>query len=332
MLLHSPKESVYVIDSASTDGSVNYLRTLLPTWRIIHLARNSGYTGYNQGLRSITASYSYYALLNTDVLVGAGWLEPLIDFMGKTPQAGACQPKLLAYTESNNTPASFDYAGGAGGYLDPLGYPYCRGRIFGHIEQDVAQYDSKNHACDWTSGACCVLRKEAFWAVGGFDERFFMHMEEIDLCWRFHRIGYGVYCCTQAVVRHVGGGALPKEASQKTFLNFRNNLLMLCKNLCYRRLCWLLPVRMLLDIVACAYFCVQGRWKLGQAVVKAYISFFKICASGKKPATKPLTPSNRSRRAIPFPSHPNVYILFAYFVQKKRNYQQLFSKSRTSRS
>ena len=241
VLRHSPQESVYVIDNASSDESISYLQQVLPLGHVRRLTKNFGYAGgYNEGLRQISARY--YVLLNTDVEVQAGWWQPLYACLEERPRAAACQPKMVAHGTS---PKRFDYAGAAGGFLDPLGYPYCRGRIFGHIEQDRGQYDGEPLPCDWASGACCMIRAAAFWEVGGFDARFFMHMEEIDLCWRLQQADYSVYCCTEAEVAHVGGGSLPASHSQKTFFNFRNSLLLLQKQYAGGQLGWRLLLRTL---------------------------------------------------------------------------------------
>lgn len=315
---HSPKDSVYVIDNASTDQSLSYLRQQLPAVRIITLSRNLGYTGgYNKGLRSIRAPY--YALLNTDIFIQAGWWQPLLAFMEAHPEVGACQPKIRAYTEKNNPHPAFDYAGAAGGFLDILGYPYCRGRIFTHIEPDHGKYDTLLR-CDWASGACCLLRAQAFWEVGGFDARFFMHMEEIDLCWRLHQIGYSVYCCPQATVAHVGGGSLPRSSSKKLFYNFKNSLLLLYKHLSWKQRCWVLPLRGLLDGGALLYFWQQGRWASGLAIIQAYMAFLRQMLWKTCPP-KPL-PSSAPRAPLPFPKH-RFSILYAYFVKKHRSYSQL---------
>ena len=311
VLQRSPESSVYVVDNASTDESLYYLRTHLPKERILQLSSNLGYAaGYNEGLRQVKARY--YVLLNTDVCVSEGWLAPLLEFMEANPKAGACQPKLLHHKEAQSLAQHFDYAGAAGGYLDPLGYPYCRGRIFSDIEEDKGQYDEIVR-CDWASGACCVLRAEAFWEVGGFDARFFMHMEEIDLCWRLHRAGYGVYCCPRSVVRHVGGGSLPKSSPRKTFLNFRNSLLMLQKQLPWQRLLWLLPLRALLDAAASLYFCSKGEPRLALAVLRAYISFGQQLRPPLKQAKS---------RSLPYPSY-EICIVWAYFVKKRRHFSDL---------
>ena len=212
---------LYVVDSASEDGSAEWIENHYPTVKILRLPKNYGYAGgYNRALQRIEAEY--YVLLNSDVEVTPQWLTPLTDLLDKDPTIAACQPKLLAYHDKSQ----FEYAGAAGGYIDWLGYTYCRGRIFYHNETDRGQYDT-TVPIFWASGACLMIRARLFHAMGGFDEDFFAHMEEIDLCWRLHLAGHEVYCCPQSVVYHVGGGTLPPSSPFKTYLNYRNSLAML---------------------------------------------------------------------------------------------------------
>ena len=316
VLQYTPKEAVYVIDNASTDESLTYLRTCLEEERIISLPSNLGYTGgYNAGLRQLGHDYTYYVLLNSDVEVEADWLPPLVSFMEANPTAGACQPKVISYKSNEKGQKYFDYAGAAGGFLDPLGYPYCRGRVFSHTEADLGQYDEEI-SCDWASGACFIVRSKAFWQVGGFDPRFFMHMEEIDLCFRLHQAGYSVHCVTAAEVKHVGAATMP-VGRKKTFFNIRNGLLMLCKNLSWQELCKILPLRLACDIIAIAYFCLQKQWASIQAFPLAYVSFFKLLFVK--------VPSFSKVRTIT-PKHPRTYVLYAYFVKKQRTYAQIAKK------
>ena len=316
VLRYSPSGSVYVIDNASTDESLSYLRDQLPSDRIISLAKNQGYAaGYNEGLRRIEVDY--YALLNTDVQVSEGWWQPLLSYMESAPQVGACQPKIHSYGSSD--PPLFDYAGAAGGYIDLLGYPYCRGRIFESIEADRGQYDGPPQPCDWASGACLLLRAAAFWEVGGFDARFFMHMEEIDLCWRLHLAKYSVYCCTESCVSHVGGGSLPMHSPRKTFYNFRNNLLLLYKHLPLRRMWVVFPLRFVLDALAVFYFCLRGRAWAAVAIIRAYVVAMSWCVR----LSCSLSDVKRSSTgALLFPKH-HVYIVCAYFLRARRRYSSL---------
>ena len=314
VIKYSPSRSIYVIDNASTDDSLDYLREQLPVDRIIQLSVNRGYAGgYNEGLQQIEARY--YVLLNTDISVEEGWWQPLFEWMESRPQVAACQPKLITYDEAAEAPKKFDYAGAAGGLLDPLGYPYCRGRIFSHIEYDYGKYDEAPFRCDWASGACCMLRASAFWEVGGFDTRFFMHMEEIDLCWRLSRAGYRIYCCPKAEVAHIGGGSLPSSSSQKIFLNFRNSLLLLQKQHSSCRLYVRLLLRTSLDAAALLYFCTQGRFLSALALLRAHLSFYKMWS------TCPSL-SEASSSALPYPRY-SLYIVYAYFIKKQRYFSEL---------
>lgn len=235
---------VIVADNASTDVSLSLLKAEFPTVRTIVLDRNYGFAeGYNRALKQV--EHDYYVLLNSDVEVTEGWLNTLVSFMDNNPVAAACQPKMLA--EHNHT--LFEYAGASGGYIDRYGYPFCRGRLFETIEKDEGQYDD---VCEvmWATGACLMIRREDYWRVGGLDGRFFAHNEEIDLCWRLCNLGRKIYCVPQSHVFHVGGGTLPKGNPMKTYLNFRNNLTMLYKNLPEKELRHVMRVRRWLDYIA----------------------------------------------------------------------------------
>ncbi len=235
---------IYVADNASTDGSMQWLHERFPQVKTIGLDTNYGFAdGYNRALRQIEAEY--YLLLNSDVEVGEGWLQPLLRFMDQHPEAAACQPKLLSVARRDR----FEYAGACGGYIDRYGYPYCRGRLFDTVEQDGGQYDEVAEIV-WTTGACMLVRSADYWAAGGLDGRFFAHNEEIDLCWRLRLMGRKLYCVPQSGVYHVGGGTLPQGNPRKTYLNFRNNLTMLYKNLPDSELSHVMRVRWWLDYVA----------------------------------------------------------------------------------
>lgn len=235
---------IVVADNASTDASLALLEKKFPTVRTIVLDRNYGFAeGYNRALRQV--EYEYYVLLNSDVEVTEGWLDTLIDFMDRHSEAAACQSKLLAEHDHS----LFEYAGASGGYIDRYGYPFCRGRLFETVEKDEGQYDD---VCEvmWATGACLMIRRADYWRVDGLDGRFFAHNEEIDLCWRLCNLGRKIYCVPQSRVFHVGGGTLPKGNPMKTFLNFRNNLTMLYKNLPEAELRHVMRVRCWLDYVA----------------------------------------------------------------------------------
>ncbi len=233
-----------VADNASTDDSLAFLRKHYPTVRIIEMKRNHGYAGgYNVALKEVKSEY--YVLLNSDVEVTPGWIEPVIELMDSDKQIGACQPKILSYAEKDR----FEYAGAAGGWMDCLGYPFARGRIFDICEKDEGQYDEVQKIF-WASGAALFVRAELFHQAGGLDTYFFAHMEEIDFCWRLQLLGYSIYACPASVVYHVGGGTLPKGNERKVFLNFRNNMIMLAKNLPKRQSFWKIPMRILMDFIS----------------------------------------------------------------------------------
>lgn len=241
---HSVNATVFVADNASTDDSLSVLANEFPTVRTIVLEKNWGFAdGYNKALEQIDAEY--YLLLNSDVRVEDGWLDAMLDYMRKNNDVAACQPKLL----SDLSPTLFEYAGACGGFIDRYGYPYCRGRILEELEEDHGQYNTVMELL-WASGACLLIRSTDYWKAGGLDGRFFAHNEEIDLCWRLNIMGRRVVCIPQSKVYHLGGGTLPKGNPQKTYLNFRNNLTMLYKNLPDNQLQRVMLVRWCLDYLA----------------------------------------------------------------------------------
>ena len=262
---------ICVADNASTDESVSYLQTNFPNVRLILLDKNYGFAeGYNRALQQVEAEY--VVLLNSDVEVSLHWLEPLVEYMDAHPEVAACQPKI----RSERNKEYFEYAGAAGGYLDKYGYPFCRGRIFDVVEKDEGQYDTVSSVF-WATGAALFIRLKDYWEAGGLDGRFFAHMEEIDLCWRLRSRGRGIVCIPQSVVYHVGAATLKKENPRKTFLNFRNNLLMLYKNLPEKELKKVMFVRGLLDWVATFVFLLKGDGKNARAVWQARKEFKHIC-------------------------------------------------------
>ena len=267
---------IVVADNASTDGSVEFMRERFPEIRLIENGINGGFaTGYNMALRQIDAEY--YVLLNSDIEVTPRWVEPVIELMDADPQIAACQPKILSYYDK----AKFEYAGASGGFIDRYGYPFCRGRIFQHMEEDKGQYDD---TCEvfWATGACLFVRADLYLNHGGLDDSFFAHMEEIDFCWRMKNMGYKIYCCPQSKVYHIGGGTLPKSSSRKTFLNFRNNLSLLYKNLPSNRVFWVIAYRILLDWVAAIKFLCGGGLADFWAVVRAHFAFYGRVSSLRK--------------------------------------------------
>ncbi len=252
VLKHSEGYEIWVADNASTDQSLEWLASQYPDVKTLSIAENKGYAGgYNQALSQIDAEY--YVLLNSDIEVTPGWIEPVITFMETDKNIAACQPKIRAY----DLPTHFEYAGAAGGYMDYLGYPFCRGRIFDTREEDLGQYDDEIDVF-WATGACLFVRSDAFHKANGFDERFFAHMEEIDLCWRLLNLGYRITFSGKSVVYHVGGGTLHKSNPRKTFLNYRNNLIMLFKNLPKGRRKKTLFFRLILDGISSAtFYCLR---------------------------------------------------------------------------
>ena len=265
---------VVVADNASADASLEVMASGFPSMRVIALDRNYGFTGgYNRALSEVDAEL--YVLINSDVEVPAGWLEPLTAYMDAHPECGACGPKLLSFADRS----SFEYAGAAGGFIDRYGYPFCRGRLLTTSEKDEGQYDTQR-LVHWVSGACIMVRSKVFHALGGFDEDFFAHFDEIDLCWRMQLAGWKVASVPSSVVYHIGGGTLPQTSPFKLRLNYRNNLLTLWKNLPAtfgpRKARLRLTARMLLDGVAAAVYLLKGQWSSFPQVWKAHREFRRL--------------------------------------------------------
>jgi GT2 family glycosyltransferase len=304
---------VYIADNGSTDGSLAWIEENHPQARLIKLENNNGFAGgYNLALARVEAQY--YILVNSDVEVTPGWAEKLTAFMDNNPGAAACQPKILSWHDKS----SFEYAGAAGGYIDRYGYPFCRGRLFSNPEKDSGQYDTAKDVF-WTSGACMIVRGDAWKRCGGFDPDFFAHMEEIDLCWRFHLSGYKLCQIPDVTVFHVGGGSLPYDSPFKTYLNFRNNLFMLYKNLPTGGLFKTMLIRMVLDGVAALTFLVHGKPRLLISVWKAHLDFYRGLEKLKV-----------KRKAIDrsFPSNPGKFILnksivIAFYLKGIKTFDRL---------
>ena len=267
---------VIVADNASTDDSVAFMREHFPDIRLIINDSNGGFaTGYNLALRQIEAEY--YVLLNSDIEVAPRWIEPVIELMDADPTIAACQPKILSYYHREQ----FEYAGACGGFIDKYGYPFCRGRVFQNLETDEGQYDTPLEVF-WATGACMFVRAELYHQIGGLDDSFFAHMEEIDLCWRLKNAGYKVYCCPQSKVYHIGGGTLPKNSPRKTYLNFRNNLSLLVKNLPDGKVWPTIAYRIVLDWVAAMKFLCEGCFADFRMVFKAHFDFYRRMKSLKE--------------------------------------------------
>lgn len=304
---------VVLIDNGSTDTSVGYIQQHFPSVRIIQLDANYGFTGgYNIGLQQVDADIA--VLLNSDVEVTANWLQAPLQYMQERKDVFAVQPKILSYQNKNY----YEFAGAAGGYIDFFGYPFCRGRIIHSIEKDEEQYNDIKEVF-WASGACMFVRLDVFKAVGGFDDSFFAHMEEIDLCWRMKAIGMRIVCVPQSVVYHLGGGTLDKENPMKTFLNFRNNLMMLYKNLTFKQWLFVCVSRFFLDYLAALVMLLQGKPKDSWAVVRARLAFWKLYNQTKLKRKD----IQRTKKIYP---HLEVYkgsILFDFYVKKRNSFSSL---------
>jgi GT2 family glycosyltransferase len=260
---------VIVADNASSDQSVAFLKENFPDVRIILNAENWGFArGYNEALTQVDAEY--YILLNSDIEVTENWIAPVIKLLDSNPEVIACQPVIRSY----HSPAHFEYAGASGGFIDAYGYPFCRGRIFQNLEEDIEQYNQPIEVF-WATGACMFVKADKFHELGGFDADFFAHMEEIDFCWRAKHAGYKIMVCPESKVFHVGGGTLPKQSSFKTYLNMRNNISMLYKNLPPQRLLPVFLIRLILDGVAAFKFLADGGFADFWAVVRAHMSFYR---------------------------------------------------------
>ena len=276
VVAHTTNEGceVVVADNGSTDNSLDVLRTEFPSVQTIVLDHNYGFAeGYNRAIEAngkrLNGDPEYTVLLNSDVETPEGWLTPLLSYMDAHNDVSAVQPKIRSWKRKEY----FEHAGAAGGYLDPLGYPYCRGRRFGRVEKDHGQYDSIA-MIEWTSGACMCVRTGIYKECGGLDASFFAHMEEIDLCWRMRNRGWKLACVPDSLVYHLGGGSLSYDNPRKTFLNFRNNLLMIHKNSSHRRI--VLTIRFFLDYVAALMFLMIGKTGSAKAVIEARREYRKL--------------------------------------------------------
>jgi GT2 family glycosyltransferase len=315
VIQNSPVDNceIWVADNGSTDDSINYLKQTFPAVRLVEFDRNYGFTGgYNRALQQIKAEY--YVLLNSDIEVTPNWIEPIIDHLDKNPDTGACQPKIRAYSDKPN----FEYAGAAGGFIDRFGFPFCRGRILSSIETDNGQYNEETEVF-WATGACMFVRSKLYNDLGGLDEDFFAHMEEIDLCWRMKNMGYRVMVIPQSVIYHVGGGTLPNNNPRKLFLNYRNNLYLLYKNLPVGKFYSTIILRMILDGISAIMYLAKLNFSFFMAVPKAHWEFYRnlgILKNKRRQLEK--------ARKIQF--HKECYnhsIVWDYFVKKVRKFSQI---------
>ncbi len=309
-----PEVQVIVADNGSTDGSLQVLREDFPTVQVLDLGYNYGFAeGYNRAIQQVDAEY--VVLLNSDVEVTEHWLTPILTYMDAHPEIVAAQPKILRWTKdkgqktkdsvestsTNTDPNSlpctcfFEHAGAAGGFMDMLGYPYCRGRIMDYVEEDKGQYDTIMDIF-WASGACLFIRRDAYIGNGGLDADFFAHMEEIDLCWRLNARGYKLVCIPESTVYHLGGGSLPYNNPRKTFLNFRNNLLMIYKNAPAKSICRVLFIRFAMDYAAAMMYILKGEGQQFMAVVKARWAYHRL-----KKQFRPKRKENMQKTTVPHP-------------------------------
>lgn len=304
---------VYVADNGSTDASVEMLRREFPTVHLIILEENQGFAdGYNLALQQVSAEY--VVLLNSDVEVTEHWLSPLVAYMDAHPEVAACQPKIRSWRQKE----LFEYAGAAGGFIDRYGYPFCRGRIMGEVEVDKGQYDTVIPVF-WATGAALFIRLKDYRDAGGLDGRFFAHMEEIDLCWRLRARGRLLVCIPQSVVYHVGGATLKKENPRKTFLNFRNNLVMLYKNLPQAELASVMRVRAILDYVAVLSFLLKGQIPNALAVLRARRAYHSL-----RPSYAVAREENLEKTSLPvIPERTKNSILAQFYLHGKKFFSQL---------
>ncbi|MHB1278716.1 MAG: glycosyltransferase family 2 protein [Bacteroidia bacterium] len=307
-----PNFDVVVIDNASTDDSVEYLKTEQPKVRIVQLSKNFGFAkGYNEGLKDIQGDY--FVLLNSDVEVTPGWMNPIIQHMELDIRVAASMPKILSYKEGHY----FEYAGASGGFIDRFGYPFCRGRVFGECEKDEGQYNSIREVF-WASGAAMFVRSKVWKEMNGLDGDFFAHMEEIDFCWRLKNKGYKVTCVPDARVYHVGGGTLTRESPRKTRLNFRNALITIVKNMSLAELIWKLPIKFLLDGLAGIRFLFLGHWGDTIAIVQAHFLFYAGLPYWISKRKETRTKLNPNKSGIFKGS-----IVWTYFIRKKNHFSQI---------
>ena len=308
-----PGVSVTVVDNASTDGSADWVAISYPEVNLIRLPKNNGYAGgYNESLQHLTEDY--FLLLNSDAVLDENWLQPLLTCANKHPNFGAAQPHILDYFNRDK----FEYAGAAGGFLDAYSYPFCRGRIFGNVENNNQQYHEESPIF-WASGAALFIKKEAWQHANGLDEAFFAHMEEIDLCWRLQLLGYTIYSVPNSMAYHMGGATLANQSPRKTFLNFRNNLLLMYKNLHPAVRESLIFKRKILDGLAAVFFALKFQFNLIPEIIKAHREFEKIKAQFIQSANPKLLEE--------LTGTVNESLVFGYFIRNKKTWNSWFKKS-----
>ena len=308
--------AVYVADNGSTDGSLEWISSNFPEVNIIRLDKNYGFAGgYNMALDQIEARY--FVLLNSDIEVTQGWLKPLVSYMENNTEVASCQPKIRSYNQKDQ----FEYAGAAGGFIDKYGYPFCRGRIFDKVEADNGQYDSLIDIF-WASGACMIVQSDAWKKCGGFDSEFFAHMEEIDLCWRFSKAGYRISYIPESVVYHIGGGSLPYDSPFKTYLNFRNSLFLLYKNIPDDNLHFIMFTRRFLDGIAAVKFLLSGNYGSFKSVWRAHMAYYKNLGElkRKREMVKKLEVNKLSSQIL------NKSIVFEFYLKGHKTFSSLNTK------
>lgn len=311
---YSNKE-VIVADNFSTDDSIDFIEKNYPAVGIIRLTQNWGFAkGYNETLKQVKADY--FVILNSDVEVTPGWLEPMINLLENDTTIAACQPKLLSYHDKK----IFEYAGAAGGWIDKYGYPFSKGRVFEICEEDHGQYD-QSEPIFWASGAALFIRSSVYHEMKGFDEYFFAHQEEIDLCWRIQLAGYKIYSCPSSTVYHVGGGTLQRGNAKKTYLNFRNNHVMLNKNLPLSKKIWIVPIRFFLDTISALKGLLTGDSGYFVAIVKAHFAFLNWYIFHRKNS---LFPANRKGNLQGYLAKN---IVWQFFVKKKKTFSEIVAET-----
>ena len=313
VILHSESALIVVADNGSSDDSVDFIRSFFPSVQLINIERNLGFCGgYNFALKQVSATY--YVLLNSDVEVTNGWLHPIVSLFNRNPTIAAIQPKILSFRQKT----CFEYAGAAGGYLDALGYPFCRGRIFDKLEEDHGQFND-TVPIFWATGACHFVRSTVFHEMGGLDEDYFAHMEEIDFCWRLKRAGYHIYYEGGSTVYHVGGGTLSSASPKKTYLNFRNGMSLIFKHLPTSQLIWKLPLRVLLDWAAAVKFLLQPSPKDFFAVFRAQFDFFRNIQIEVRKRSGLASKLNNFKVTQIYPN----WLVVDYFLLRKSKFNQL---------
>jgi GT2 family glycosyltransferase len=316
---HTKLSDIIVADNCSTDSSVTFLKEKFPRVKLLHNAKNYGFAkGYNEALQQIQGQYDVYLLINSDIEVTPNWEKPLLDALNEHEKAAVCQPKILSHTKKD----AFEYAGASGGYMDCMGYTFCRGRLFETSEKDTLQYQSKEEIF-WASGACFAVKAELFHQLNGFDEDIYAHMEEIDLCWRLQQRGYKIFVEPLSTVYHLGGGSLQYDSPFKSYLNFRNNLLLLVKNDFSSWLFLKLIFRMQLDGLAGIRLLLKGKPKLFFSIIHAHFGFYKRLLKFLK-KRKHNKENLQSKTLI---GKYNRLLIWDYFVKGKRKFSELDQKA-----